>query len=162
MISFGAKVQYDPKPVERAVEKAKIKSFSHAAGAIRKDARDSIEKASKALGVKTRAGTKRDAQGRFLKGSGRVRRAKGARKGSPPGTPPYTNRGLIKRAIRFDASKDGAVVGTLKSVFGTAGAAHEHGGQYKGGEYPQRPFMFPALERNAGRFAEAFRGSIGR
>ena len=79
---------------------------------------------------------------------------------SPAGTPPHTRRGLIKNAITFFADKEGAVIGPRFSRAGTAGEAHEFGGEYKGGNFPARSFMEPALERQAPRFASSFGGSI--
>ena len=62
---------------------------------------------------------------------------------SEPGTPPHTRRGQLPRAIRYDATKDGAIVGPVASLVGESGAAHEFGGTYKGQDYPERPFMEP-------------------
>lgn len=81
---------------------------------------------------------------------------------SPPGEPPHTRRGQLKRAIRYDATKDGAVIGPVASMVGTAGEAHEFGGGYRGQDYPERPFMGPALERELDNFAGEFTGSIGQ
>lgn len=80
---------------------------------------------------------------------------------SRPGSPPHTHRGAyLRRAVRFDADKQGAVIGSMESMVGTAGSAHEHGGEYKGHQFPERPFMQPALERNTDRFAADWAGSI--
>lgn len=83
---------------------------------------------------------------------------------SQPGDPPATRRGLLRRAIRYAATqdKDLAVIGPAFPVVGTAGRAHEFGGRYKGSQYPERPFMRPALEESLDQFAGAFRGSFGR
>lgn len=81
---------------------------------------------------------------------------------SAPGTPPHTRRGQLKRAIRYNATKDGAVIGPLASMVGEAGAAHEFGGGYRGQDYPERPFMGPALDRELDNFAGEFAGSIGQ
>src|SRR6185369_9630139 len=56
---------------------------------------------------------------------------------SAPGTPPHTRRGLLKRAIRFDADRRRAVIGPVASLVGESGAAHEFGGEYKGEDYPE-------------------------
>lgn len=81
---------------------------------------------------------------------------------SPAGSPPHTHkRNFLKRAIRYDANKNGAVIGPLASVVGTAGQAHEFGGEYRDQQFPERPFMQPALERNLDRFAADWAGSVG-
>lgn len=80
---------------------------------------------------------------------------------SPRGTPPHTRRRLLPRAMRYAVDKLGAVIGPMASVAGQVGSAHEFGGRYKGQDYPEREFMFPALERGVPRFAGQWRGSIG-
>jgi hypothetical protein len=35
------------------------------------------------------------------------------------------------------------------------------GGEFRGHEYPERPYMAPALEKNLDRFAGDWAGSIG-
>ena len=80
---------------------------------------------------------------------------------SLPGDPPHTRRGQLRRAIRYDATKDGAVIGPLASMMGGAGAAHEFGGAFRREQFPARPFMGPALERELDNFAGEFAGSIG-
>lgn len=80
---------------------------------------------------------------------------------SDPGEPPHTRRGQLKRSFRYDATKEDAVIGAMFSRVGESAAAHEFGGEYKGGDFPPRPFAFPALEKNIPRLAEEWRGSIG-
>jgi hypothetical protein len=81
---------------------------------------------------------------------------------SPPGSPPHTHKGaFLRRAVRYAASKEEAIVGPQASLVGEVGAAHEFGEEYRGQEYPERAFMGPALEANEPRFAESWRGSIG-
>jgi hypothetical protein len=53
-----------------------------------------------------------------------------------------------------------AVVGPAQDIAGDSGAAHEFGGKYRDEQYPQRPFMGPALIENAPRLPEFWRGSI--
>lgn len=67
---------------------------------------------------------------------------------SQPGQPPTTRRGLMRRAVRYEVAADrkSVVIGPVASMVGTAGQAHEFGGRYKGGDYPIRPFMGPALQ----------------
>jgi phage gpG-like protein len=81
---------------------------------------------------------------------------------SSPGQPPHTRRGQLKRAIRYSADKDGAVIGPLASMVGTSGEAHEFGGDHRGASFPERPFMGPALGRELDKFAGEFTGSISQ
>lgn len=82
---------------------------------------------------------------------------------SAPGQPPHTHKGaFMRRAIRYAATKENVVIGPCESVVGLAGEAHEFGGEFKGAEYPARPFMHPALERGAPRFAGSWAGSVGQ
>ena len=89
-----------------------------------------------------------------------IERAHGA---SQPGSPPHTRRRQLPRSIVFsvDRRKPSAIIGPRFSFVGESGRAHEFGGRYKGQEYPERSFMYPALERTAPAFAGTFRGSIG-
>jgi hypothetical protein len=82
---------------------------------------------------------------------------------SPAGTPPHTRRGQLQRAITFDYSKDlqSALIGPRASLVGLSAVPEEFGGEYKGHEYPMRPFMLPALERAIPRFASSWAGSVG-
>ena len=80
-----------------------------------------------------------------------------------PGQPPHTRkRRRLPRAIRYYADTEGAVIGPQASKTGQAGQPHEFGGRYKGGDYPERPFMAPALESQLDSFAGEFAGSIGQ
>lgn len=153
MLGLSVKIVEDFTKIMTASQEAAFKNFGHAAASIRKDAIASIKDAP--TGERGR-----DSRGKFTK-------AKRIDAGSPPGTPPYTHgkgkRGRrIKKAILYAADKEGAVIGTAYSKFGTAGSPHEHGGSYKGETFAERPFMFPALLRQAGRFAGLFAGSIGQ
>jgi hypothetical protein len=82
---------------------------------------------------------------------------------SAPGQPPHTRSGHLPRAIRFDVdrAKQEAVIGPQASVVGESGAAHELGEEFHGQDFPERPYMFPALEDNLDRFASDWAGSIG-
>jgi hypothetical protein len=127
--------------IQPAVERASYQNLAHAAASIRKDAIASIE----------------EKEGPSL-----------------PGTPPHTHTakttrtgkrrlGHLPRAIVFhnDRQAKSAVVGPRQSVVGTAGQAHEFGGEYKEETFPERPFMNPAMTRNIDRFAADWQGSIG-
>jgi hypothetical protein len=82
---------------------------------------------------------------------------------SDPGEPPHTRSGQLPRAIRFDVdrAKQESVIGPQASLVCESGAAHELGEEFHGQDFPERPFMFPALEDNLDRFASDWAGSIG-
>lgn len=88
---------------------------------------------------------------------------------SRPGTPPHTRRGLLSSAGTIlyalgGATPEAAVigfVGAVASKVGTSAGAQEHGGRYKGQNYPARPFMEPAMLGRLSDFAGSFAGSIG-
>jgi len=133
MIGVNVKTTDETPKVEAEVRKANYRNLGHAAASIRKFA------------------------------AGLIKRGKRA---SDKGTPPRTRRGLLRRALRWAVEHRGqgdetAVVGPRASMVGTAAAAHEHGGTYKGEDYPQRPFMGPALEANLDRFADEWAKGLG-
>jgi hypothetical protein len=130
MIAAETKFTDTSKKVLAAKDKGAYRSFGHAAASIRKDAVAS------------------------------VLRRKNKRRSSPPGTPPYTHSGLARKAIFFDATKEEAVIGFRKSIIGMVAATHEHGLTEDGRQYPERPTMAPALERNIERFHKEWRSSI--
>lgn len=96
---------------------------------------------------------------------------------SPPGTPPNTRiriarsgknkgkrlSGQLERAIvyNFDRMSGSAVIGPRASFVGQSAAAHEFGGTFKGQDYPERPFMGPALDKTIPVFGNSFSSSIG-
>ena len=80
---------------------------------------------------------------------------------SEPGEPPHTRKGNLRRALRFHRDKWGAVIGPRHSIVGESGSAHEFGEEYKGADFPERPFMLPALMKNIDRLAADWAGSIG-
>lgn len=130
MFGLSVKITDTTTRVQRAAERGAFRSFARAAYAIMLTARASIDTAP---------------QG----------------EASEPGDPPHTHRRMyLRRALRYSANKHGAVIGAAHSIVGTAGQPHEHGGRYKGGDYPDRPFMAPALAANLPRFAGSWTGSI--
>jgi phage gpG-like protein len=150
VIGSSVKFTDETAKVVQAAKDAGELSMGRAAGRIRKDSIASIKRAPKAK-----------AQGRNTKGQFTKARAATA---SPPGSAPYTKRGQLKRAIVYDVNKadQSAVIGPRASVVGLSAEAHEFGGTYKGSEYPERPFMGPALDKNIGAFAQGFSGTIGQ
>jgi hypothetical protein len=79
-----------------------------------------------------------------------------------PGEPPHTKQGQLPRSLRYDVDKDAeiAVIGPRATIIGTSAMAHEFGGEYKGEEYPERPFMGPALQRNQNLIPGFFSGEV--
>ena len=69
---------------------------------------------------------------------------------SPAGHPPHTRHGQLRRSLRYSVERDRemAAIGPRESMVGTSAMASEFGGNYRGGRYPTRPFMAPALEKN--------------
>ncbi len=90
-----------------------------------------------------------------------IRSIKTSASPAKPGEPPHTRKRKLPRAISYYADATGAVVGPMASRAGDAGAAHEFGGSFRGQNYPARPFMGPALEKELPGFAGEFEGSIG-
>lgn len=126
----------------KEANRAAFKNVSHAAATIRKDVLQSIRMSDEP----SRPGTPPNTRLRFTR-KGKVR------------------KGAIQAAVVYAADRSGddpfAMIGPRHSVLGEAGAAHEFGGMFRGDDYPERPFMGPALDRNLDRFGESFRGSIG-
>ena len=88
-----------------------------------------------------------------------IRKRKGA---APAGSPPHTHTKRLPRAILYAVEKQRSrvVLGPAKHLVGTAGKAHEHGGQYKGQRYDRRPFMGPAIEKLKDRLPKLWANSI--
>lgn len=130
MIGATTRVEFDPKPVDKAVERKSIDNIRHAAFSIRKQAIASIDKAP---GPST---------------AGQPPHTKGRSKGLPR---------AIRVDMEGDFL---GVVGVDASVLGTSMEVHEHSGVRKGTKYQARPFMGPALEANLDRFAGGFGGEV--
>jgi len=88
-----------------------------------------------------------------------IRKRKGA---SAPGSPPHTHTNALRKAILFDVDRDreSVIIGPTADIIGEAGAAHEHGEEYYGRDYPERPFMGPAHKKILPRVAELWRDSV--
>ena len=81
---------------------------------------------------------------------------------APPGAPPHTRRGQLKRAIRFavEPAQQRVFIGPTYTLVGRSAAAHEFGGRYRGQRYPQRPLMGPALSSLRNRLARFWANSV--
>ena len=79
------------------------------------------------------------------------------------GDPVHSKTGRAKTAVLFAADKDSAVIGFAKLIIGTGMQGHEMGGRVPGRKetFEQRPVMWPVLERNLGRFAADWEGTVG-
>ena len=139
MIGLQVQIIDQMQKVADAAKQAEFKNLGHAAATIRKTEMESIQ----------------DAPGP-----------------SPPGTPPHTHtsgvtksgktrRGVLPQSIAYAVDGDSAIIGPRFSVVGDAAAAMEFGGEFRGDEYPERPFAAPALEQNLDRLAQDWAGSIG-
>ncbi len=130
MIDFKTETHFTPEAVQIAAEKGNFNSLGHAAASISKDAKQSVKRAAQD-------------------------------KPSRPGTPPHTHRRVFyRRAIRFDVDKQKqeAVIGFMHSIIGTTGATHEFGLTIDGTNFPERPTIGPALDRQAARLGNNWRG----
>jgi len=146
MVGARARTRFDGGKVRRAAKRGSIESLGHAGAAIRLTARRRIKKAPRARG--------RDEKGRFVSAGGTIP--------SPPGKPPHTRRGQLKRAIVYAVEKErqDVVVGPDYAVVGPSAMAHEHGGRFRGARYEKRPFMGPALEKVRDRLPKKWAGSV--
>ncbi len=81
---------------------------------------------------------------------------------SPPGTPPHSRRGQLRRAIAYslDKQRQLVVIGPERDAVGKSGSAHEYGGRYLRERYPKRPFMGPALEKLQDRLPDFWANSV--
>ena len=80
----------------------------------------------------------------------------------PPGEPPHTRRGALKRGILFgvDRRTNSVVVGPSVRFVGTSMQAHEFGGGYKRERYPKRPLMGPSLRESAPHLAKMWENAV--
>lgn len=82
-------------------------------------------------------------------------------KASPPGSPPHSRRGLLRRAVLFGPDGDRRVlVGPGFDFVGTSASAHEFGGKYRRERYPKRPLMGPALRESAPHLAKLWQDAV--
>jgi len=101
MIKYKAKTRMNTQSVKRAAGRAEIKTYQQAGRMIYRIARNSI------------------------------RRKKNPKAHSPPGKPPFTHTGALKRSIRFAATDKNVIVGATVSEIGLVANLHEFGGHRK-------------------------------
>jgi hypothetical protein len=96
-----------------------------------------------------------------------IRRKKGT---APPGNPPHSHEGSLKRLIYFsyDPRSETVVIGPARFKKGEAPPLLEFGGTIRrtvgrrklAMKYPARPFMGPALEKSAPALPAFWRKSV--
>lgn len=152
MIGLSVHYRDNTPAVMRAVDKGNYKSFAHAAASIRKTIIEGVQVTKETIGwITTKRTTKR----------GRRIRARIYRP-SPRGQPVHShrNKGFVSRGVKFEANKDGAVIGFAHSVYGDVMGVHEKGGTRLGQNFDRRPTVLPGLTKNANRITQSWRGSI--
>lgn len=91
---------------------------------------------------------------------------------SPIGAPPHTHtqkvtkrgkvrKGRLPKAIVYQSHRGEAVIGPAFSLIGDVGGTHEHGSERFGTDYPARPYMVPARDKNLTAFGNSYAGQIG-
>ena len=96
-----------------------------------------------------------------------VRRAaqhkvRSSEKPSPPGTPPHSKTGALKRGILFGVEKrrQSVAIGPSERFVGESMSAHEFGGRYRKERYPKRPLMGPTLKESAPRLSRLWEDAV--
>ena len=80
---------------------------------------------------------------------------------APPGSPPRTRHGQLRRAIVYAREgNDRVLIGPGFAHVGPSAMAHEFGGRFRGANFRKRPFMGPALNKNLPRLPRFWAGSI--
>ena len=80
---------------------------------------------------------------------------------APPGSPPHTRHGQLRRSIVYAREgNDRVLIGPGFAHVGPSAMAHEFGGRFRGGNYKRRAFMGPALNKNLPRLPRFWAGSI--
>jgi hypothetical protein len=148
VIGVNFKFFDDSEKVAKAARYATYRAVEKAAYRIFTTSRESIKKAP----IDQNAPAPKQTSGRRRK-----------RKTIPsiPGTPPHTRSKHLPNAIVYHASRGEAVIGPRFSRVALSGEAHEFGGKFRGGNYPERSYMRNALTIEAPTFASSFAGSIG-
>jgi hypothetical protein len=149
---------FDRPRVQRAVSRANRQALSRAGALVMTAARQSIRRAPY----------------RARKPRGRAR-TDFRTQSAPPGAPPYSQTGLLKRFIFFgyDPQRESVVIGPAKlNKPGAAPRVLEHGGtatvlrRRRGKIVRQRvriaprPFMGPALEKEQPKLPKLWAGSV--
>ena len=91
-----------------------------------------------------------------------VKQRKDPKTSASPGQPSYQHNRGYRAAIAYvyTHSPQDVLIGFRYSMAGVTPGIHEHGLMQNGRDYPERPTMLPALERNIERFHKDWRSSI--
>jgi len=96
----------------------------------------------------------REAKASMVEGGRRAGRKSGV--ASPPGMPPHRQTGDLAASVTHaKAGPMSAIAGPTNEAW--YGKIHEFGGEYGGRNYPERPFMRPALQRTQRKMIRHFR-----
>ena len=78
---------------------------------------------------------------------------------TPPGSPPRTRHGQLRRSIVYAREgNDRVLIGPGFAHVGPSAMAHEFGGRFRGHRYPKRPLMGRAMRKTL--IAPLWRDSI--
>ena len=90
------------------------------------------------------------------------RKVKTSDKPSPPGSPPHSKTGALKRGLLFGVEKreKRVLIGPGFKFVGTSASAHEFGGKYKKERYPKRPLMGPSLRESIPHLSKMWREAV--
>ncbi len=81
---------------------------------------------------------------------------------SPPGSPPNSGTGALKRGVLFgvERRRESVVIGPSERFVGRSASAHEFGGAYMRQRYPKRPLMGPSLKESIPHLAKLWRDAV--
>lgn len=90
------------------------------------------------------------------------RKVKSSDKPSPPGSPPHSKTGALKKGILFGLEKKNSsvLIGPSDRFVGASASAHEFGGKYKKERYPKRPLMGPSLKESIPQLTKLWQDAV--
>ena len=90
------------------------------------------------------------------------RKVKSSDKPSPPGSPPHSKTGALKKGILFglDKRNSSVLIGPSDRFVGASASAHEFGGKYKKERYPKRPLMGPSLKESIPQLTKLWQDAV--
>ena len=133
------KIEWQPQELVAKVKKKRIESLGHFGGKVRLTAQRSIIM----MGAARKEPKGAKARARWLE---EIRK----RPHSPPGSPPYTHTGTLRKSIAYAVASDksSVVIGPNAADMDQVGGLHEFGGvRFSREHYAARPYMGPALDK---------------